>query len=443
MARPHHFEPPSHFSQPIPHSPNAGFNPKAFFEPLTGVFATPKTFLGYLLTKFLLGSRVQATPGSRRLALPSAELLNSGEIRAKNRGRLRRFSVPDVRIRAEPESRSPTVEASIARRSGEQKQLMSDPETKAAIGRDAAKPAEIPAKGWWQVLLRTKAEIKNDNLSVIAAGVAFYAFLSIPAVLTATVALWGLVSDPAGIQAQIGELAGVLPGQVQDILVDQLTAISENSDSALGWTVFLSIGFALWSASKGTKSAIVAMNVAYEEEEQRGFVKLTATTLALTLGAVLTVIVALFCVAGIPALVGSLSLPGWIETTAGIARWPLLAGVSLLALAILYRVAPCRNSPKWRWTTPGSLIATLLWLGASAGFSWYVSSSAKYNETYGSLGGVVVLLMWLYLSAFIILLGGELNSELEHQTVVDTTVGPPEPLGERDAQMADTVAPKD
>ncbi len=310
-------------------------------------------------------------------------------------------------------------------------------------GESAARPTQIPARGWWDVLMRTKDEIKNDNLPIIAAGVAFYAFLSIPALLTATVALWGLVSDPAGIEAQIGQLAGVLPGQVQEILVDQLTAISANSDQALGWTAILAIGFALWSASKGTKSAIVAMNVAYEEKETRGFLKLTAVTLALTLGAVVTVILALFCVAGIPALIVSLRMPAWIETTAGIARWPLLAGVSLVALAVLFRVAPCRSSPKWRWVTPGSIVSTIIWLGASAGFSWYVSYSAKYNETYGSLGGVVVLLMWLYISAFIILLGGELNSELEHQTAKDTTTGPPQPLGERDATVADTVAAGD
>lgn len=307
-------------------------------------------------------------------------------------------------------------------------------------GRDAESPTEIPKKGWLQVLWRTKGKIDNDNLSVIAAGVAFYAFLSIPALLTATVTLWGLVSDPEGIQAQIGQLSGVLPADVQAILVDQLTAISANSGETLGWTVFLSTGFALWSASKGTKSAIVATNVAYEEKETRGFFKLTATTLALTLGAVLTVTVSLFCVAGIPALVGSLTLPGWIEWTARILRWPLLAGVSLVALGVLYRVAPCRSSPRWRWVSVGSLVSTALWLAASAAFSWYVSSFGNYNETYGSLGGVVVLLLWLYISAFIILLGAELNSELEHQTKVDTTTGPPKPMGQRDAEMADTVA---
>ena len=197
--------------------------------------------------------------------------------------------------------------------------FISNPEPESVIGNQAAKPTEIPAKGWWQVLMRVKDEIKNDNLSVIAAGVA------------------------------------------------------------------------------------------------------------------------LFCVAGIPALVVSLQMPKWIELTAQIVRWPLLAGVALVAMAVLYRVAPCRSSPRWAWVSPGSIICTIIWLGASAGFSWYVSSSAKYNETYGSLGGVVVLLMWLYISAFIILLGGELNSELEHQTVKDTTVGPPQPLGQRDAEMADTL----
>ncbi len=307
----------------------------------------------------------------------------------------------------------------------------------------ASSPTEISRGGWKAVLFRVKDEIKNDNLSIIAAGVAFYAFLSIPALLTATVALWGMVSDPAGIQEQIGQLAGVLPGEVRSILIDQLTAISANSDETLGWTVFFSIGFALWSASKGTKSAIIAMNVAYEETEKRGFLKLTGVTLALTFGAVVTVIVSLFCVAGIPALLGTLNLPRWIEVTTSILRWPLLAGVSLVALAVLSRVAPCRSSPQWRWVTPGSLVSTILWLAASAGFSWYVTSFASYNETYGSLGGVVVLLMWLYISAFIILLGGELNSELEHQTSEDTTTGPPRPIGQRDATMADTVVGDD
>lgn len=351
---------------------------------------------------------------------------------------------PDATLRVEPEGTGENwikVVFDVARRAvAADEWNMDKAEPTEPKGRDADGPTEIPKKGWLQVLRRTKDEIKNDNLSVISAGVAFYAFLSIPALLTATVALWGLVSDPTQIQAQIGQLAGVLPSDVQAILVDQLTAISANGDNTLGWTVFLSIGFALWSASKGTKSAIIAMNIAYEETEERGFFKLLATTLALTLGAVITVIIALFCVAGVPALVGTLNLPGWIEWTARILRWPLLAGVSIAALAVLYRFAPDRNSPQWQWVTSGSLVSTALWLAASAGFSWYVSSFASYNETYGSLGGVVVLLMWLYISAFTILLGGELNSELEHQTAVDTTVGPAAPLGERDAEMADSVA---
>lgn len=311
------------------------------------------------------------------------------------------------------------------------------------FGREAERPSDIPRAGWRDVFSRVKQEVKRDNISIVAAGVAFYGLLSVPAMLTAIVSIFGLISDPAQIQQQMEGLSGVLPPDAQSILSEQLTRVSSQPQGALSLTLAGSILFALWTASKSVSSLITALNIAYDEQEKRGFFRLTSTSLLLTLGAVVTAIVSVALVVALPAIIGALGdqlgLSEAAKTVASVLRWPILAGVALFSIAVAYHFGPSRERPKWRWVSWGAGLATGLWLVASALFSWYVSSFGNYNETYGSLGAVVILLMWFYLTSFVVLLGAEINAEMEHQTAKDTTTGEPRPMGKRGAEMADTV----
>ncbi|SOD91095.1 YihY/virulence factor BrkB family protein [Caenispirillum bisanense] len=306
-------------------------------------------------------------------------------------------------------------------------------------GRTADRPTEIPRRGWMDVGRRVKDEMAADNISIVAAGVAFFTLLSIFPALAAALTLYGIVASPEQVATQIQPLSGVLPGDVQRIIGDQLQRLASASGGALGFSAVVGLLASLWSASKGMKAMVGGMDIAYDETDDRGFVKLTATVLALTVGAVVFFLVSLVLIAAVPALAGSLGLPDALRTLVSWGRWPLLLVLVMLALAVLYRFAPDRDPPRWRWVTPGSLIAAVLWLVGSVAFSIYVRSFGSYNESYGALAGVVVLLMWLYISAYVVLLGAEVNAELERQTRKDSTKGRPEKLGRRGAHAADTV----
>ena len=306
-------------------------------------------------------------------------------------------------------------------------------------GRQAESPKEIPAKGWKDIAFRIKDQLGKDHVSIVAAGVTFYGFLAIFPTLAAMISVYGLLVDPATVQEQFAQLAGVMPQQAQDLLAERLEAIAQQSTQTLGIGVFISIFIAIWSAKKGMSAMIEGMNIAYDEEESRGFIKKTLVTLLFTVGGIIGVILSMVLVIGLPATLSSLGLAPWLQVVVRIVSWVLLAGMVLTALAVLYRYAPSRDDPMWRWVSLGSVVAAVLWLGASIGFSYYVSNFSSYNETYGSIAAVVILLMWMFISAYIILLGAELNSEIEHQTKRDTTVGPDEPMGERGAHDADTL----
>lgn len=306
-------------------------------------------------------------------------------------------------------------------------------------GRTAARPTDIPRRGWMDVARRVKDEMADDNISIVAAGVAFFTLLSIFPALAAALTLYGIFASPEQVTSQIQALSGVLPGDVQQIIGDQLQRLASASGGALGFGAVVGLLASLWSASKGMKAMVGGMDIAYDETDDRGFVKGTALVLALTLGAVVFFLVSLVLIAAVPALAGSLGLPDTLQTVVSWGRWPLLLVLVMLALAVLYRVAPDRDPPRWRWVTPGSLIAAVLWLVGSVAFSIYVRSFGSYNESYGALAGVVVLLMWLYISAYVVLLGAELNAELERQTRKDSTKGRPEKMGRRGAHAADTV----
>ncbi|MDB5407770.1 MAG: Ribonuclease [Rhodospirillales bacterium] len=306
-------------------------------------------------------------------------------------------------------------------------------------GRSAARPSDVPKRGWWDVLMRVKDAISEKNLSLIAAGAAFYALLAIPAAITALVSLYGLVFDPDGIQRQVQGMTGILPDEAIKLMSDQLNTLASHSSSTLGVGLLVSVLLALWSARSGTSSLIAALNVAYEEPEKRGFIWFQVVALGLTAGIVLFMLFALGLIAVLPAVIGFLPLGELGKTVASIAPWPILLVLVMLGLAALYRYAPSREEPKWRWVSWGAALATAVWLIGSALFSLYVAKFAGYDKSYGSLGGVVVLLMWLYLSAFIVILGATLNAEIEHQTARDSTTGQSKPLGARGAKMADTV----
>jgi membrane protein len=232
---------------------------------------------------------------------------------------------------------------------------------------------------------------------------------------------------------------GLIPEEAGKIITDQLSAITSQPRQSLGFGVLFTLLFALWSASAAIQTLMTGLNVVYDEPERRGYISFHAMALLLTVGGIVFGLVALSLIAALPAALKFVGLPRQIETTLLLARWPLLAIAVMFALAVLYRFGPSREKPRWIWVSWGAVLATVLWLAASILFSFYVSNFASYNQTYGALGAVVILLMWFYLTGYVILMGGELNAEMEHQTAKDTTEKRGAPLGRRDAQMADTV----
>jgi membrane protein len=307
-------------------------------------------------------------------------------------------------------------------------------------GRDATRPYHIPLKGWWQVAQRVWTESSRDNLPVVAAGCAFYALFAIFPALSALISLYGLTADPAKVELQFGMLASVLPAQAYDVVIEQIHRIAEASSRALGWSFVLSLGLALWSVSNLTQAIFAALNIAYEEPERRSLLRFYLSTLTFALLGILGGVVMLLAIVYVPILFAYAGYSSALELGIKIARWPLLALLVLALLALLYRFGPCRRGARWHWVSVGSVFATLLWLLASAGFSYYVTNFANYGRTYGSLGAVIVLLLWLYISFYIVLLGAEINAELELQTAQDTTRGKPKPMGKRGAFVADNVA---
>lgn len=306
-------------------------------------------------------------------------------------------------------------------------------------GRLADSPSEIPKPGWRDVLLRVKQQIGEDNVSLTASGVSYGWLLAIFPLLGSLIAIYGLIADPADVQRQIESLFGLLSSDVVSALHDQLTALTQKSGATLGFGALFGILFSLWSANSGTKAMITALNIVYSEKEKRGFFKLNLVSLSMTIGMVIAVVSALLLMLVLPIAFRVVGMEETIKNTLNTLRWPVLAIGFLIGLAVLYRYAPSREKPRWRWVTWGSALATLLWILASGGFALYVANFGKYNETYGSLGAVVVLMMWFYITAFIILLGAELNAELEHQTAKDSTDNAPKPMGMRGAHMADTL----
>lgn len=308
-------------------------------------------------------------------------------------------------------------------------------------GRDAASPWQMPWRAWKAVALRTWNEASDDNIGLVAAGVAFYGFLALVPLLGAVVLCYGIFVDPATVIRHVRALAELLPPDVAKTVGGQLLDLAHTSDGKKGLGVLVALLVALFGARNGAGGIIAALNIAYEEREKRGFIRLTATALAITAAAVVAAIIAALAIAALAAL-------GDLFPKANDAVVLIGTGLTYLLLtlcgaagaAALYRFGPSRSEPRWIWITPGSLLAALLWLCLTLGFGSYVANIGKFDATYGSLGAVVALLTWLYLSAYVLLFGAELNAELEHQTVRDTTTGAPRPMGDRHAWVADHVA---
>jgi membrane protein len=386
-----------------------------------------------------------------RLLFPSSDYWGVGTVMARTAGRTRTETVVGgllvmlIAISRAQASR-PRGPAGNGRDGSEAFRIervesasQSAPSRDAAHGRRANRPSDIPKRGWWDISMRVKDAMSEKNLTLIAAGAAFYAFLAIPSAFTALVSLYGLVADPQDVHRHLELAKGVVPDQVLQIMSDQLQALTSSGSTSLGVGLIISVLVALWSARSGTASMVTAINVAYGEPEKRSMFRLYAITVGLTALTIAFALLALALIAVLPAIIGVLPLGNFGKTLAAALRWPVLLALVVVALAITYRFAPSRKEPRWRWVSWGAVAATVLWIVGSALFSIYVGQFASYNKTYGSLGGVVVLLMWLYVSALAVLLGAEMNAETEHQTAQDTTSDERKPLGQRGAKMADTV----
>ena len=312
----------------------------------------------------------------------------------------------------------------------------------AGRGRRARTPLQIPWAGWKDIFWRTYSEMNADRLLSIAGGVAFFILFAIFPAITALVSAYGIFFNASTIGQDLSLLQGVVPDDVLKILNDQATHIALQSNRALSIGVVAGILVALWSAMGGVKAMIDALNVIYEEKERRSFFRLNLVALAFTLGGFAVFLIAVGAVVLMPLVLSWLGLGIDGAGLIAVLRWPVLLIVLLTGLAVLYRYGPDRRAPRWQWVSVGSVFASLVWIGASILFSWYLAKFNTYNATYGSLGAVLAMMMWLWISSMVVLLGAELNAEIEHQTAQDSTVGDDKPLGQRGAVMADTVGAK-
>ncbi|WP_375408602.1 YihY/virulence factor BrkB family protein [uncultured Methylobacterium sp.] len=305
-------------------------------------------------------------------------------------------------------------------------------------GRTADAPHEITASGWKDIGYRVYLEFNKDRVLSVAGGVTFFTLLSLVPAIAALVSCYGLFADATVINGHLSAMQGVLPSGAVEIVGEQVKRIAQKSDGSLGLTFFTSLLLSLWSANAAVKAIFDALNVVYEEEEKRSFVMLNLRSLTFTVGALVFVILALGGIVVLPVVLNFFGLGkgAWLIA---LLRWPALLIILLGGLALLYRYGPSREQARWRWVGTGSMVAGLLWLVASILFSWYVASFGNYNETYGSLGAVIGFMTWIWISTTIVLLGAEINAEMEHQTARDTTTGPERPMGLREARMADTL----
>jgi membrane protein len=276
-------------------------------------------------------------------------------------------------------------------------------------------------------------------VSIIAAGVAFYSLLAIFPAITAFVSLYGLIADPSSVEKQVSALGQLMPSDALKLISTQLHSVVSAGSKRLGLSAVVSIVIALWSAGAGVRALMTALNIAYREEEKRGYVRFYGTAFAFTVGLIIAAMVAILVVVALPVVLQFLPLGDLAQVMIRLLTWLIMAVMIILGLGVLYRYGPSREPAKGRWISWGAVIAAVLWLLVSLLFSVYAANFANYSATYGTLSAVIALLMWFWLSTFVILVGAELNAEMEHQTAKDTTTGEPKPMGERGAFVADHV----
>jgi membrane protein len=330
----------------------------------------------------------------------------------------------------------------VPRKGGLSVQATAAPETFDAAepghGRLAPGPHRIPPRGWRDVVWRVWLEINRDRLTVVAASVTFYSLLAIFPAIGVFVAIYGIFADVNAVREQLNDLAAVMPSGVVSLIGDQMMRLAQRPSASLSFAFAINLLLSVWSANAGMKSLFDGLNIAYDETEKRNIIKLTLLTYGFTFGALIFVTLVAAILVAAPLAFAFLGLARFEDVWAPM-RWLLLFAVASTAFSVIYRFAPCRRHARWRWVTPGGVFAAGFWLVGSLGFSWYVNNFANYDVTYGSLGAVIGFMMWIWFSVMVILIGGELNAEIEHQTARDSTTGVEKPMGARGAVMADTV----
>ncbi len=306
-------------------------------------------------------------------------------------------------------------------------------------GRNARSPLRIPPRGWLDVLWRVGSELGEDRVTMLAASVAFYATLALFPALVAVVSLYGLLADPHQIAGWVARLSAAVPWTARELIIHELSRIASTSGAGLTLGLIGSIVFALIAASSGVLGLIDGITTAYDEPETRGILRQRLLALGFAVGASLFVVFTVAVLTVVPILMRHLGLASQTRWLFYVLRWPALATCVMAGLAILYRYGPNRTPARWAWVMSGAALATAIWLGASYLLSLYVANFGRFSHTYGALGAIIVLLLWFYVSGIAVLLGAEINAELERQTTVDTTIGPPRPMGERGAVVADTL----
>ena len=303
-------------------------------------------------------------------------------------------------------------------------------------GRLAAAPRHIPWRGWRDIAWRTWREIGEDRLTAVAGSVTYYTLLAVFPALGVFVSLYGLIADVGAVQEQLVQLSSIFPPEAVRLLGEQMMRLATGETGGLSLAFVVSLLFSIWSASAGIKSLFDGLNTAYDETEKRGFIARTAATYGFTLALLLFIVLIAAILVAAPVVLEALRL----RTDLLVAlRWPLVFAVAATAFSVVYRHGPSRAPARWSWVIPGGAAAAGLWMGGSAGFSWYLNHVARLDATYGSLGAVIGFMLWVWFSVMVILIGAELNAEIEHQTAMDSTTGAPQPMGERGAAMADTV----
>ncbi|UXZ53282.1 YihY/virulence factor BrkB family protein [Halomonas sp. 7T] len=306
-------------------------------------------------------------------------------------------------------------------------------------GRKATVPDDIPRMGWYDIAWRVLRAARRDRITMYAAGVAFYALLALFPTIAAVIALWGLLFDPVEAGRQLYEISRFMPPDAANLIDQQAQDVVESTEAGNMMTALAVLLIALFVASKSVAVLVVGLNVVYGENEKRPLLLRGLVLLSLTLGLITMTLVSLGFIAIVPIVVDTLMIEPPVDTVLKWLRWPALLLLMSVLIALLYRYAPYRRSAQWRWLSYGTLFATVMWLLGSGGLSLYVRYFSTFSELYGSIGAVVALMLWFWLSAFIVLFGAEINCEMERQTYNDTTVGAPRPLGERKAFAADTV----